>query len=191
MTRKAKSIYTNQPASVRYQGYRYVLAADEGAPEEEQEEKPKKKPSTASARVRVDECKGTGMEFEIQILIHSYDGAGVPLLQDAGQNVRRRSFKVRRIKKITQIPAEVLKEIESHEGGDATIARIEKLLTIRPNPPLYYASALGGWYWDRKNGHRDVEEIQKLLEYLRGRKSIIYSYCNNRLLRNGGSGGLI
>ncbi len=189
MKRKEKSVYAKQPDSVRYQGFRYVLAAgDDADAEEEAEQKPK---GTGMARVRIDECKGDGIEFDIDVLVHSYDGAGIPFLQNSGENVRRRSFKVRRIKKITQIPANVIKEIEAHEGGESVIKRLEKLLAIRPNPPVYYISARGGWFWSKKNGHRDVEEIQKLLEYLRGRRSILYSYCNNRLLRNGGGGGLI
>lgn len=141
MKRRMKPIYTIQPSSVRYKGYRYVLAAEgeEGEevplPEEEAEEVPPKKKSTGAARVRVDECTGESITFNIKALVHSYDGDGVPGLPDADGSLRKRNFKVRQIKKLNSIPSDVLSMIEAAENGEEVIQRIEKLLRVKPSPP--------------------------------------------------------
>jgi hypothetical protein len=189
MKRRMKPIYATQPPSVRYKGYIYVLAAEgeEGAegeelplPEEE-EAPPSKKMSTGAARVRIDECTGESITFNIKALVHSYDGDGVPGLADADGSVRKRNFKVRQITKINSIPSDVLSMIEADENGEAVMQRIEKMLRVKPSPPLYFLTATGGWNWHKRNGDKDVAAIQELLEFLRGRKSLLFSYCHNKV----------
>jgi len=185
---RRKSIYKEQPKSILYMGQHYVLAAEgdpeplEEVPEEApvEEEPPKKKRSSA-ARVRIDECKGNSVTFEVMALVHSYDGSGIPGLPDADGQVRKRSYKVKQISSLKAIPKDVLSMIQADGNGDAVMDRIEKLLRVRPSPPLYFIRATGGWNWSKRNGDKGVAEIQRLLEYLRGRRAILFSYCNNKI----------
>jgi hypothetical protein len=186
MRRRKRAIYQKQPDSVIFMGNRYVLADKQE--EGEQEESPKR---TGPTRVSVDHCKGSGITFHIEAIVHSYDGVGVPGLRDADQPVSGRSFKVKRVSKLTDIPAATLKQLEEVDGGEAVLKRIERYLKVKPSPPLYFISAYGGWNWNKKHGDREVASIQNLLEYLRGRRAILYSYCSNKIDMDGGSVGLI
>ena len=192
MKRRMKPIYNTQPSSVLYKGQRYILAAEgeegEDAPPAEEEEAPPpppKKKSTGAARVRIDECSGSGVTFTVKALVHSYDGTGVPGLENADSDVRKRNFKVKRIKKLNSIPKDVLSMIEGDTNGEAVIARVEKLLKVKPYAPLYFLSASGGWNWNKRNGDKGVAAIQELLEFLRGRKAILFSYCHNKVNHEG------
>lgn len=191
MKRRMKPIYTSQPGSVVYKGHRYVLAAEgeeieEALPSEEEEEAPPpKKKSTGAPRIRIDECSGSGVTFTIKALVHSYDGTGVPGLENADMDVRKRNFKVKRITKLNGIPKDVLSMIEGDSSGDDVIARIEKLLRVKPDAPLYLLSANGGWNWNKRNGDKGVAAIQELLEFLRSRKAILFSYCHNKVNHDG------
>jgi len=188
MKRRMKSIYTTQPETVLYMGHRYVLAEKEDEEETEaaegdeaEEEAPAPKKSTGAARVRIDECTGEGVTFIVKALVHSYDGSGIPGLENAAGGVRRRNFSIKRIEKLTSIPKDVLKMIEDDSNGNAVLSRIEKMLSVRPSPPLYYLSATGGWNWNKRNGDKGVAEIQSLLDFLRGRQAILFSYCHNKV----------
>lgn len=174
-----KPIYKEHPQSLTYMGHRYRLAADEN--EEEEAPKNEKKKGTRAARLRIDECKGTGVLFDVEALVHSYDGVGIPGLTDADEPVRGRKYKVKHVTKLRDIPKDALHRIESADNGEAIIKRIERYLKVKPAPPLYWVQASGGWQWGKKDGHRDVEMVQAILDYLRGRGAILYSYCDNRM----------
>lgn len=178
---KNKSIYKKQPETILYLGHRYVLAENEEKEIPSEEEASPKKRGPSSARVRIDDCKGNSVMFELKAIVHSYDGSGIPGLEHTDARVSKRNFKIKPIRKLNDIPSDVLAQIESAEGGDALVKRIEKFLRVRPSPPLYYISADGGWNWAKKNGDRDVAMIQGLLEFFRSRKAILYSYCNNKI----------
>lgn len=181
---KKKAIYEKQPETIRYLGYRYVLAKredEEDAPEEGEEEVSPAKRGGSSVRVRIDECRGNSVTFDIRAIVHSYDGAGIPGLDRSDEAVKRRNFRIKPIRKVNDIPGDILAQIESAEGGDALMQRIEKFLRVRPSPPLYYISANGGWNWAKRNGDKDVAMIQGLLEFLRSRRAILFSYCNNKI----------
>jgi hypothetical protein len=178
--KKRSQIYKEHPRTVTYFGHRYVLAEEDSKAEEEAPEEEKKK-GTRAARLRIDESKGTGILFDIEALVHSYDGVGIPGLTDAAEPVRGRKFKIRHVHKLRDIPKDALRRIEEADNGEAIIKRIERYLKVRPSPPLYFVEGKGGWQWGKKGGDRDVEMIQGLLDYLRGRGALLYSYCDNRM----------
>ena len=192
---RKKAIYATPPVSVLFKGERYVLA-DKNEDDDDSEEmddgviEEEKSKGTGAARVRINHCKGNGVTFHIEAIIHAYDGVNIPGLTDTDPPLSGRSFRIRSINKLADIPKETLAQINDEDNGEAVIKRLERYLKVKPSPPLYYLSAVGGWNWSKRNGGKEVAVIQSLLEYIRGRSATIYSYCHNKV-DMGGHDGLL
>jgi len=179
-----KTIYESDPKSLRYMGYRYVLAEDEG--DDSSEDTSKKRGRPGAARVRMMErCRNNGVRFVVEALIEDKDGKRLPYGGRAS-SATNPELTIKEVTNLDQIPSSILDNIPKTSEGAAVRDRIDAILKKRRDggKRLFMIRAKGGWTWtDDKQGTKGVEGIQSILKEIRkDRAANVYVYCANHLI---------